>query len=56
MQERLPGIVERIAFDSGANVKAGEVLAHTFPEAFAAYWVRAVTERDTTATVLFDYR
>ena len=38
------------------GVKAGEVLAHTFPEAFAAYWVRAVTERDTTATVLFDYR
>jgi len=36
-------------------VKAGETLAHHFPEGFSAYWVRAVSSVDTTASVLFKY-
>ncbi len=28
---------------------------HTFPEAFAAYWIRAVSDRDCEATVLLKY-
>lgn len=37
-------------------LKAGEKLDHTFPRGFGAYWVRAISDSDTTATVQFEYR
>ncbi len=37
------------------NVTVGETLSHDFPEAFSAYWVRAVSDVDTSATVMFNY-
>ncbi len=36
--------------------KSGEVVSHEFPAAFGAYWVRAKADRDTKATVMFEYR
>jgi hypothetical protein len=36
-------------------VKPGETLEHAFPDAFAAYWLRVVADRDTTATAQFVY-
>jgi hypothetical protein len=33
----------------------GETVEHVFPEAYSAYWVRAVAERDLVATVEFVY-
>ena len=36
-------------------VKAGKTTKHEFPEGFSAYWVRAVSDQDTTATALFTY-
>jgi len=38
------------------SIKAGETVQHDFPDGFSAYWVRAVADTDTTATVQFDYR
>ncbi|MGJ8651178.1 MAG: hypothetical protein ACSHX4_12535 [Opitutaceae bacterium] len=37
------------------EVKGGETLSHTFPEGFSAYWVRAISDRDTNASVTFIY-
>ena len=37
------------------TVEAGESATHEFPEAFSAYWVRAVSDTDTTSTVWFTY-
>ncbi len=37
------------------KVKAGKPVSHTFPEGFSAYWVRAVSDTDTTATAIFTY-
>jgi len=37
------------------TLKADEAQTHRFPEGFSAYWVRAVSSSDTTATVLFSY-
>lgn len=36
-------------------VKPGETVRHAFPDDFSAYWVRAVSESDTIATVRFEY-
>jgi hypothetical protein len=36
-------------------VKAGKPWEHDFPDAFAAYWVRVVSDQDTTATARFVY-
>ena len=36
-------------------VKAGEKLNYEFPEGFSAHWIRAVSEKDCTATVWFVY-
>ena len=36
-------------------LKAGETIKHDFREAFSAYWVRAVSNAETTATVTFTY-
>jgi hypothetical protein len=36
-------------------VKPGKPLEHDFPDAFAAYWVRVVSDKDTTATAKFVY-
>ncbi len=33
----------------------GQTIGHTFPDGFSAYWVRAVSDRDVTATVMFYY-
>lgn len=37
------------------SLKEGETFSDRFPEDFSAYWVRAVSDRDTTATVVFEY-
>ena len=37
------------------KVKPGETLEYTFPDAFGAYWLRVVTDSDTTATAQFSY-
>jgi len=37
-------------------VKPEETARHAFPDGFSAYWVRAVSDTDTAATVQFDYR
>ncbi|NWK55256.1 discoidin domain-containing protein [Verrucomicrobiaceae bacterium N1E253] len=37
------------------ELKAEETVTHNFPEGFSAYWVRAVSDADTTATVWFKY-
>ena len=36
-------------------LKAGVAVTHVFPEGFSAYWVRAVSSADTTATAMFTY-
>ena len=36
-------------------VEPGKPVAYEFPEAFSAYWVRATSDNDTTATVWFKY-
>ena len=35
---------------------AGETVHHTFDDAFAAYWVRFIADRNTTATASLTYR
>jgi hypothetical protein len=37
------------------SLTAGTKTQHTFPEAFSAYWVRAVSSADTRATAMFSY-
>jgi len=37
------------------DLKAGEAVTYDFPEGFSAYWVRAISSKDATATVLFNY-
>jgi hypothetical protein len=37
------------------DVPAGKELKHVFPEAFAAYWVRVVSNRNAKATAVFNY-
>jgi hypothetical protein len=37
------------------TVGPGQPTEHTFPAAYTAYWVRAVADRETTATVTFVY-
>jgi hypothetical protein len=37
------------------DVKPGETVAYEFPEGFSAYWVRATSDHDTTATAWFTY-
>ncbi len=36
-------------------VEPGQQVTHAFPAGFSAYWVRAVSDRDTTAIVTFQY-
>ena len=38
------------------DVKPGETIRYEFPRAFGAYWVRARSDSNTTATVIFEYR
>jgi hypothetical protein len=37
------------------NIKAGQRLAHRFPDAFSAYWVRVVSDASCVATAQFTY-
>jgi|GEM_PF-53611 len=37
------------------KVGATTLIDHTLPEGFSAYWVRAVSDTDTTASVVFTY-
>ena len=37
------------------TLTAGTLLTHDFPEGFSAYWVRASSNVDSTATVTFRY-
>jgi hypothetical protein len=37
------------------TVQPGQPVEYKFPAAFSAYWVRAVADRDTTATAIFHY-
>lgn len=37
-------------------LKPGATIDHVFPEGFSAYWVRAVSDADTTASIVFEYR
>ncbi len=37
------------------ELKAGESVEHSFPEGFSAYWLRAISDADTTATVTMTY-
>ncbi|WP_206028454.1 discoidin domain-containing protein [Thalassoroseus pseudoceratinae] len=36
-------------------VQPGQTVEHKFPDGFSAYWVRAVSDSRTTATVMFQY-
>lgn len=38
------------------TVENGKTLVHEFPEAFSAYWIRFVADKDTTATATLSYR
>ena len=38
------------------DVPAGQALAHAFPAAYQAYWIRFVAESATTATAWLDYK
>jgi hypothetical protein len=37
------------------SVQPGKKFTHSFPDAFGAYWVRLVSDKDTTATAEFIY-
>ena len=37
------------------SVRPGKPLEYRFPDAFGAYWLRLVADKDTTATALFTY-
>ena len=37
------------------SVKPGQILDHTFPDAFGAYWLRVTASADATATAQFEY-
>ncbi len=37
------------------GLDAGQVIEHRFTEGFSAYWVRAVSDAATIATVTFTY-
>jgi hypothetical protein len=38
------------------ELKSGKSVSHTFPEGFSAYWVRAISDTDTTASAWFKYK
>jgi len=38
------------------KLKADQKVKYTFPEGFSAYWVRAVSDKDTIASAIFTYR
>ncbi|MES2924692.1 MAG: hypothetical protein V4819_24275 [Verrucomicrobiota bacterium] len=37
-------------------VKKGEAVEHQFPREFSAYWIRFISDRDTTASAILTYR
>ncbi len=37
------------------SLKAGKTVDYAFPDGFSAYWIRATSDLDTIATVLFTY-
>lgn len=38
------------------TIPPNETITHKFPEGFSAFWIRAVSDQDTTATLLLQYR
>jgi hypothetical protein len=38
------------------HLKAGAATTFTFPDGFAAHWVRFVSDKDVTATTWLEYR
>ena len=38
------------------DLTAASPIEHRFPEGFSAYWVRATSDKDTTATAIFEYK
>ncbi len=38
------------------KLSSGKKTTHSFPKGFSAYWVRAVSDTGTTATVILEYR
>lgn len=38
------------------QVPAGKTIEHVFPEGFSAHWIKAVADKDCTATVWFVYK
>jgi hypothetical protein len=38
------------------SIKPDASVRHTFPDGFSAYWIRAASDTDTTATVQIEYR
>jgi hypothetical protein len=38
------------------TLNAGDLVKYTFPSGFSGYWVRAVSDAETKASVTFDYR
>lgn len=38
------------------DIQPSETVLHEFPDAFSAYWVRAISDSDTTASVMFTYQ
>jgi hypothetical protein len=37
------------------TIAPGQLVEHTFPDAYYAYWIRVIANRETTATVTFIY-
>ncbi len=37
------------------RVPAGKTVTHTFPEGYSAHWIRAISNKDCTATVWMKY-
>lgn len=51
----LTGSGEWVAYRS-FEVVAGKAVAHTFPDAFSAYWIRFTADQDCTASAILDYQ
>jgi hypothetical protein len=55
VQVDLTGSGDWVTYQS-FQVPSGEKITHQFPDAFTAYWVRTISQSDTTATAQLDYQ